>query len=138
MARESVEERRARLQPGGDWLRAERERRGLTGKELGALTGVQQERISAYERAQDEPPTEFARALAKVFGISETEVWRGLGKPLPRELDPAEMTGPEVIAFVNQYWPGDIDVALGRTDAAAAPPTGGKPAKSVTRKRESG
>lgn len=115
MARESIEERRARLLPGATWLRAQREQRGLSGSELArrlaAIQGthVQQERVSAYERAQDEPPADFARALAEVFGLPELTVWRGLGKPLPRELERPRPTYDDPVARdVEERYPGLI------------------------------
>jgi transcriptional regulator with XRE-family HTH domain len=89
-----MHERRARLQPGADWLRAERERRSWSQRELaeritGAGFEVKQDRISVYENAQDEPRPEFreayGRALAAVLGINEVEAYKGLGWPMPSE-----------------------------------------------------
>jgi transcriptional regulator with XRE-family HTH domain len=105
--RESVEARRARLAPGARWLRAERERRDWSGSELARRTGIRQERISAYERAQDEPPADVVRSLAKVFEMTELEVWRNLRKPFPA------VTDEDVIAEVRRRWPSAIEDVLG-------------------------
>jgi hypothetical protein len=61
-----------------------------------------QERLSAYERAQDEPPSDVARGLAREFGLPEVQVWRCLGKPLPAEF----RTDEEAIAYVERIMPG--------------------------------
>lgn len=98
MPRETIEERRARLTPGARWIQAQRDERGWSGRELARRLGISQDRISAYERAQDEPPADFARALAELFGLSEIEVWRGLGKPLPREATSDE----EMVAYATR------------------------------------
>ena len=89
-----MHERRARLQPGADWLRAERERRSWSQRELaeritGAGFPVKQDRISVYENAQDEPRPEFredyGRALSRVFGVNEVDVYKGLRWPMPSD-----------------------------------------------------
>jgi transcriptional regulator with XRE-family HTH domain len=90
-----MHERRARLQPGADWLRAERERRSWSQRELAeriteAGFAVKQDRISVYENAQDEPPAGFARGLASALGLPQRHVWRGLHLPLPAEFETEE------------------------------------------------
>jgi transcriptional regulator with XRE-family HTH domain len=105
MPRESLGERRARLEPGARWLRDQRLRRSWTGAELGTRLGVSQERVSAYERAQDEPPISVVRKLATAFGLTELEVFIGLGIPLPKEVMPSGMTDQETVAFVKKHWP---------------------------------
>ena len=94
-----MHERRARLQPGADWLRAQRVQRGWSQRELAekiteAGFPVKQDRISVYENGQDEPRPEsrlqYARGLAAVFKISETEVFLGLEWPLPGDLEDDE------------------------------------------------
>ena len=87
MARESIEERRARLAPGARWLAAERERRGLSGRELARRLGINPDRIFAYERAQDEPGKDFVALLAKEWGMAEADIWRNLHKDLPEEFE---------------------------------------------------
>ena len=119
MARESIEERRARLLPGAQWLREERERRGWTGLELARRLDIHQTRLSAYERAQDEPPTEFIRSLAEVFGMTELDVWRSLGKALPREA----ATDEAVIAWAWRTHPEAMELGTGlkRPDSPCTP-----------------
>ena len=85
MARESIEERRARLAPGAAWLTAQRESRGLSGRELARRLGINADRIFAYERAQDEPKKDFVVLLATEYGMEQADVWRGLAKELPDE-----------------------------------------------------
>lgn len=101
--------------PGARWLRTERDKRGWTGTELARRLGIAQERVSAYERAQDEPPPEVARGLAQEFGLTELEVWRHLGKPHP-ELDIEAMTGPEIVAYVRRVHPGELEAILGEPE----------------------
>jgi transcriptional regulator with XRE-family HTH domain len=100
MAKESIEERMARLAPGARWLCAQRERRGWSGRELARRAGVGQDRISAYENAQDRPSEAFARKLAEVLGLPETEVWRGLQLPLPADYPTPQRTNEELLAEV--------------------------------------
>jgi len=90
MARESIQERRARLAPGARWLTAQRESRGLSGRELARRLGINADRIFAYERAQDEPGKDFIAMLAAEYGMSQVDVWRGLAKPLPDEFESDE------------------------------------------------
>jgi transcriptional regulator with XRE-family HTH domain len=84
--RETMEERRARLLPGATWLRTQREQRQWSQSELASRLGTTQDRVSAYERAQDEPPAQFARDVAREFGLDEYNVWRSLCLPLPAEV----------------------------------------------------
>ena len=109
MARESIEERRARLAPGAQWLAAQRESRGLSGRELARRLGINPDRIFAYERAQDEPKKDFVVMLAKEYGMSQVDVWRGLAKDLPDEFatdealdDYYEAKYPDVFAGVEK------------------------------------
>lgn len=139
MARESIEERRARLTPGAYWIRTQREQRGWTGRELARRLDIAQDRISAYERAQDEPPAEFARALAAVFGLTELEVWKGLQKPLPRGLNIEAMSGPEIVAYVQRMHPGEIEKLLsevGRDPEVTPPPPGRKAPRRSERPKD--
>lgn len=101
MARESIEERRARLAPGAAWLTAQRESRGLSGRELARRLGINADRIFAYERAQDEPKKDFVVMLAAEYGMSQVEVWRGLAKDLPDEFE----TDEALDAYYEQKYP---------------------------------
>jgi transcriptional regulator with XRE-family HTH domain len=131
VARESIEARRARLLPGAQWLRREREKREWSGSELARQLGIGQERVSAYERAQDEPPPEVASTLAQVFGMPEVDVWRHLGKPLPREL----MSDEAAIAWVEARYPGLIDQSIREATGQQEPQPGpARPASRPSRK----
>ena len=109
MARESIEQRRARLAPGAAWLTAERERRGLSGRELARRLGINADRIFAYERAQDEPGKDFVELLAAEYRLTQVEVWRGLGKPLPAEFE----TDKEAIAWAVDNYRDVLEDVLG-------------------------
>jgi transcriptional regulator with XRE-family HTH domain len=115
--RESIEERQARLRPGARWLRAQREQRGISQTEFAQQLGASQDRISAYERAQDEPPADFIRSLAEVFEMSELEVWRSLGKALPREV----VTDEAAATYAWTHRP-DVMKKMGRIYGFGPPP----------------
>ena len=136
MARESIEERRARLAPGAAWLTAQRESRELSVRELGRRLAINAGRILAYEHAQDEPKKDFVVMLAKEYGMTQVEVWRGLRKSLPDEFEDEEQAAlyyarryPEVFRKVLGEVPGEDDPPPGRRQRHA----GLKP-KDVTRK----
>ena len=115
MGRESDVERRARLERAGTWLRRQREDRGWTGTELARRLGLNQVRISAFERGQYEVDPGIARDIARVLGLTELETWKGLDLPLPAELDADKrsldrpMTKKEKVDYVNRLFPGLID-----------------------------
>lgn len=76
---------------GGRWLREERQRHGFEhGTEFAEALGLKQVRLSAYERGLYPVPEAVARDIARVLGMTEWHVWRGLRLPLPRELDDDE------------------------------------------------
>lgn len=54
----------------GQRLHAERKRRGLTLKELGALTGVHFSAVGQYERGEHEPTVFSAACIAEALGLS--------------------------------------------------------------------
>lgn len=114
MARESVAERQARLLPGAVWLAEQRKGRGWSGQQLGELLGVRQERISAYERAQDQLPLALVPRLAAVLELPEVEVWKGLNLPLPAELQ----THEAVVAYYLGRHPGILDDVEAKLAAA--------------------
>jgi transcriptional regulator with XRE-family HTH domain len=131
MPRESIEQRRARLLPGAQWIKAQRDRQGWSGRELARRLDVSQDRISAYERAQDEPGPDFVTALADLLGMPEIEVWRHLGKPLPREL----MSDEAAIAWVEARYPGLIDRSIREATGQQAPQEPpARPARRASRK----
>jgi DNA-binding XRE family transcriptional regulator len=87
MGRETLDERHDRIRRAGRWLRQERDGRGWTQADLAErLAGVSQHAVSAFERGAYEVEAGIARDIAKVFGLSEYEVWRGLEIPLPAEV----------------------------------------------------
>lgn len=138
MARESIEERRARLAPGAAWLTAQRESRGLSGRELARRLGINADRIFAYERAQDEPKKDFVVMLAAEYGMSQVDVWRGLAKDLPDEFETDEALDAYYQAKYSEVFEG-----VERRTGIKVTGTGGKhrPArvrrKGITRKGES-
>jgi len=86
MGRETNAAREERLKRGGAWLRAQRTAKGWTQAELARSLDVNQVQVSTYERGAYEVDGELARDIARVFGISQYEAWRGLQLPLPAEL----------------------------------------------------
>ena len=113
MGRETVRERKERLERGGAWLRQRRLDREWTGVELARRLGLPQAKLSAYENGRYEVDVSVARTIATVLGLTELQVWRGLELPLPRELDPKQMSDAEVVAYVESRWPGRIAEILG-------------------------
>src|SRR5690348_15515235 len=107
MGRESVRERKDRLERGGEWLRAQRQARDWTQAEFASRLQLAQSKVSAYESGRYEVDVSIARDIARVLGVTEWEVWRGLQLPLPRELDDEEAIAralelaPEVIEKVT-------------------------------------
>lgn len=88
MAREEEQaERQQRLAAAGAWLRDQRELRGWSGSDLARHLGLNQVRVSAYERGQYEVPDNIADAIANVFEMPVLEVRRQLGLWTPSEID---------------------------------------------------
>jgi transcriptional regulator with XRE-family HTH domain len=85
------EDRQERLRTAGAWLRTQRELRGLTGTELARKLGVNQVRVSAYERGQYEVPHAIAELIAAEFDLPILSVRRELGLWVPSEADLAEL-----------------------------------------------
>lgn len=109
MGRESDADREARLARAGEWLKRERKARHLSQDALGRMLGVHQTQISMYEKGRHEIDGELARDLARGFGLSELEVWRGLEMPLPREVMPAEKPDwPETPADIIAWYRANI------------------------------
>jgi len=111
MGRESVRERKDRLERGGEWLRAQRQARDWTQAEFASRLQLAQSKVSAYEGGRYEVDVSIARDIARVLGVTEWEVWRGLQLPLPRELDDEEAIAralelaPEVMEKVTGLKP---------------------------------
>lgn len=118
-AREPVRERRERLIRGGEWLRGQRKQRGWTGVEMAARLGLNQAKLSAYETGRYEMDVSVARGIARVLGIREVDVWRGLELPLPAEF----RSDTEIIEWARRNMPELMD----QLPDAAERITGGKP-----------
>ncbi|HUC24140.1 MAG TPA: helix-turn-helix domain-containing protein [Streptosporangiaceae bacterium] len=80
-----------RRQTAGLWLKTQRELRGWSGSDLARRLGINQVRVSAYERGQYEVPTEVAENLATVFDLAVLDVRRHLGLWVPSETDLADL-----------------------------------------------
>lgn len=86
-AEEDQQVRQERLRTAGNWLRTERENRGLSGSDLARKLDVNQVRISAYERGQYEVPNAVASGVAEAFDMPILEVRRRLGLWVPSDAD---------------------------------------------------
>lgn len=87
----SAKDRQDRLKAAGAWLRTQREIRGWSGSDLARKLGLNQVRISAYERGQYEVPDSIAEGIAKILDMPVIEVRRNLGLWVPSDLDLAEL-----------------------------------------------
>lgn len=106
-------DRQERLRAAGTWLRAQRDTHGWTGSDLARHLGINQVRVSAYERGQYEVPNEIADKLAEVLDLSVIEVRRELGLWVPTDAeiqhlryqpDPRRMTDDSLIGeLVRRY-----------------------------------
>lgn len=84
---ETPEERQERLQAAGAWLRTQRDMRGWNGSDLARRLGVNQVRVSAYERGQYEVPDFIAASLADILDVPLIETRRHLGLWVPSDSD---------------------------------------------------
>jgi len=111
MGRETDDEREARRKKAGAWLDAEMKRRDWSQRYLAEQLGVTQQQVSLYVRGRFEMDPELARELARLFELTEYEVWKGMRIPLPRELDDEEAIAralelaPEVMEKVTGLKP---------------------------------
>ena len=120
MGRETDESREARLKRAGRWLEAELKKRDWTQKYLAGELGVAPQQVSAYANGRYEIDPELARDVARLFGMTESDVWRGMQVPLPQDYEeptrtPRPLSTLEAIAqdpnldeetrqhFANQY-----------------------------------
>lgn len=96
MGRETDDEREARLKEGGAWLAAELEtrRKREPGKwsqrYLADQLGVSQQQVSLYVRGRFEIDGKLARDLARVLGVPQRTVWRGMRLWQPEEFETDE------------------------------------------------
>lgn len=84
-------DRRERLRAAGSWLRTERENRGWSGSDLARRLGVNQVRVSAYERGQYEVPTAVVEGIASAFDLPVVEVRARLGLWVPSDAELREL-----------------------------------------------
>jgi transcriptional regulator with XRE-family HTH domain len=84
-------ERQQRLQAAGAWLRNQREIRSWSGSDLARRLGLNQVRVSAYERGQYEVPDAIAEEIASILDLPVIEVRLNLGLWVPAEADLREL-----------------------------------------------
>lgn len=93
MPAETREQRQERLRAAGTWLRDQRQRRGWSGSELARRLGVNQVRVSAYERGRYEVPADLTGRVAEVLALPHIEVRRGLGHWVPADDERGQLRG---------------------------------------------
>ncbi|HMI75650.1 MAG TPA: helix-turn-helix transcriptional regulator [Steroidobacteraceae bacterium] len=76
-------ERRVRLEAAGQWLRERRRRKYPVAAAFARAIGVDGSQVSNYERGVHEVPAERVPVIAKVLGLDEIDVWRGLQRQMP-------------------------------------------------------
>ena len=86
----------------GEWLKAARERRGISVRKVAALFDVSTQAVNGWEKGRyNFVSDERAEALAGLLGMDEIEVRRGLGLWVPREdrreREPGTLTPEEII-----------------------------------------
>lgn len=86
-------DRRTRLIEAGAWLRAQRERRGISPADFAAAIGVNRGQISNYELGKNAVDDDRAEIIAEVLRMPVLEVRAGLGLWVPEddEDEPEEM-----------------------------------------------
>ncbi|SDL04576.1 Helix-turn-helix [Glycomyces sambucus] len=83
--------RKEKLKTAGNWLRRERENRGLSGTAFAERLGIGQVRVSSYERGQYEIPEELSPKIAEVLDLPLLEVREGLGFWVPSDAELEEL-----------------------------------------------
>ncbi len=93
--------RRERLLTAGDWLRSEREGRGLSQKQFAALVGVSNGSVSSYERGVSAPTADSTcEQIARVLGKSTVEVRRRFGLYVPPDAEDGPPAPPSVLEAI--------------------------------------
>jgi len=88
----------------GEWLRAQRERRGfVSAAELGRAIGTTKEVIWSYEKGRASVPDERAEQIAEALEMDLIDVRRGLGLWVPREA-----TDEELENAYDEFEPGSL------------------------------
>jgi transcriptional regulator with XRE-family HTH domain len=93
--------RRRRRASAGEWLRNEREQRGLTQKQLATMLRVSGASLSSYERGVSAPADGTCEDLGRIFVTSPSAVRRRFGLYVPEDtvdqVPPAPATVLEAI-----------------------------------------
>ncbi len=84
---EDTQDRQQRLQAAGTWLKTQREARGWSGSDLARRLGLNQSRVSAYERGQYEVSNEAAEQISTTLEVPLIETRRRLGLWTPSTQD---------------------------------------------------
>lgn len=101
----------------GAWLKGERDRRGITQRELAASSGVFREYISRIERGTVQlPGPDIRRRLGMAFGYADEGPWRP-GEPEPGE--DAESIGKRVAWLIRGWTPEQRQAMLRLIENAA-------------------
>ena len=87
----STADRRARLAQAGQWLRANRQKRGYARQvEFATALGVDNSVLSNYERGVSQVDDERAAQIARLLDMDEIEVRQGLGLWVPSDGMPTQ------------------------------------------------
>jgi transcriptional regulator with XRE-family HTH domain len=134
MGRESDARREARLARAGAWLKDQRTRSGLSQAALAHKLDVSQSQVSMYEKGRHEVDGELARDLARIFGLSELDVWVGLRLPLPKGV--RTRSDQQLITELVRRYPDELREAL-RSQVPVKPTRRAVKRPDVTRPDES-
>lgn len=100
--------RREDVNEAGQWLRRQRERRGIDSQsELARRLGWDKAIVNNYETRGTRVPDDRAEQLAEFFGMDIIEVRRGLGLWVPPEAaadtaEPEDDTEPTTAELINR------------------------------------
>lgn len=107
VARETDDEREARLELAGAWLKAELKKRSWSQTYLAERLDVTQQQVSAYVKGRHEIGGKLARDLARVLDLPEPEVFRGMGLYMPRQFE----TDDALVAYALEHFPNSMAAA---------------------------
>lgn len=77
--------RREQLEQAGRWLRTQRERRGMSARQLATALDIAPQSVNNWETGKNAVSDEGAARIADVFDMDEIDVRRGLGLWVPEE-----------------------------------------------------
>jgi transcriptional regulator with XRE-family HTH domain len=115
---DDTQDRQQRLQAAGAWLKSQREARGWSGSDLARRVGLNQSRVSAYERGQYEVSNEAAEQIATTLEIPLIETRRQLGLWTPskhdlngyaRYVDPKQISDDVLLDELNRRYQQHTD-----------------------------